>query len=117
FDIFEADVKSAIEQRADFAGERDGLRGAGAGTNAEKLVRHRHGVDSLRVSRERHADRVVLHVRGDDHALDQMLMLNDLELVEDGIDLSLMRGRRAVENFLQLVAAAVLDEKLEEKPV
>jgi hypothetical protein len=76
-DVLEADVETAIEQRANLAGQRDGLGGARAGADAQELVDHRDGEHALRVRRQHAADGIILHMRGDDHALDQLLMLHD----------------------------------------
>ena len=60
-----ADVEAAVEQRADLGREDDRLRAARARADAHELVRHSAAYSALRVRRQQHADRVVLHVRGD----------------------------------------------------
>jgi len=85
-DVLEADVEPAIEQCADFARERDRLCGSRAGAHAQELVDHRDRVDAAGVRGERAANGVVLHVRGDHDALDQILVREDARAIEDRLD-------------------------------
>ena len=66
---------------------------------------------------QRRSDDVILHVRGNDDALDQVLGLNDFFPAHHAFDVRLVAGGRAVEDLRQLVFVRVPHHQLVEETV
>ena len=63
------------------------------------------------------ADGVVLHVRGDHHALDQLLVGQDARAIDHGLDSALWPVVVRSRICLKLFAAGILHHELEEEAV
>jgi len=115
--VLEADVKAALREGADFAGENECLRAARTAAEAEILICNWGGGFGLGMRGEHEAHGVIFHVRCDGNFAHQLHEFHERVAVEDFVDLGFRAGGGAVDDLVQFVRARIADDNLEEEAI
>ena len=116
-DVVEADVKAALGESADFAGEQKSLRATRAATETKVLVADRDGGLGFWVRGEDEANGVVLDVRGNGDLANNIHELQEFVFTHHAIDFGATVFGGAREDLAEFGAGGIAHEQLEKETV